>query len=303
MAAVFKSAGDGTIAAKRAGYVIPVNSFHDKGKQKPHSFEAQRQLILGDIGHTEIIPLDLSATMGLTYMATTHTMLASYLTIQPSDALRVHSGAISVVLYVLRGHGTSTVGGETVAWGPNDALVMPGNVMAEHRAGDEPCVLFSVTDSPFLNYAGIQSLAIDQQQHQLIHYRFDEIRKYLDVLDASGKPAGSVGRAVILTDGQNPTDRSTTPIIKSNVNTLEPGCDQRPHRHNGAALTLCIEGEGCHSMIDGVTVPWAPFGVMLTPACALHSHHNRGSKTMFSFVVQDSSLYKYTRAQGFAFGD
>ena len=38
----------------------------------------------------------------------------------------------------------------------------------------------------------------------------------------------------------------------------------------------------------------------ITPGAELHSHHNRGSKRMMSFVVQDEGLNFYLRTTGFS---
>jgi len=92
------------------------------------------------------------------------------------------------------------------------------------------------------------------------------------------------------------------PTINTAINTLEPGCDQRPHRHNGAAVTLAIQGEGIHSMIDGKRVNWSTGAAQITPATLLHSHHSTGTQRMRSFVIQDEGLHHYTRTPGFSFG-
>jgi gentisate 1,2-dioxygenase len=90
------------------------------------------------------------------------------------------------------------------------------------------------------------------------------------------------------------------PTMNVAINTLQPGGDQRPHRHNGAAITLSIQGEGVHSMIEDETVPWSHGAAQVTPATELHSHHNRGPERMRSLVVQDEGLHFYTRTPGFS---
>jgi gentisate 1,2-dioxygenase len=85
------------------------------------------------------------------------------------------------------------------------------------------------------------------------------------------------------------------------MNSLESGGDQRPHRHNSAALTLAIDWEGVHSMVDGQRYDWIPFGVLVTPPQAMHSHHNRGAGMMKSLVFQDAGLYYHYRNIGFSF--
>jgi gentisate 1,2-dioxygenase len=84
------------------------------------------------------------------------------------------------------------------------------------------------------------------------------------------------------------------------VNTLESGKDQRPHRHNGVAVTLCIRGQGVYSQIDDQRVDWIDCGVQITPPAALHSHHNRGPERMECLIFQDEALHYYTRTPGFS---
>ena len=85
------------------------------------------------------------------------------------------------------------------------------------------------------------------------------------------------------------------------INTLSVGADQRPHRHNGVAITLAIQGAGVHSLIDGERVDWSNGAAQITPAAALHWHHNRGVMRMRSLVIQDEGLHYYTRTPGFSF--
>ena len=84
------------------------------------------------------------------------------------------------------------------------------------------------------------------------------------------------------------------------INTLEPGKDQRAHRHNGVAITLALEGEGVYSLIENERVDWVSGAAQVTPATELHSHHNRGTKRMRSLVIQDEGLHYYTRTPGFS---
>ena len=89
-------------------------------------------------------------------------------------------------------------------------------------------------------------------------------------------------------------------MINTALNTLESGGDQRAHRHNGAALTLPIQAERVYSQIENEKVNWEDGVVLITPGTELHSHHNRGSKRMMSFVVQDEGLHFYLRTTGFS---
>ena len=76
--------------------------------------------------------------------------------------------------------------------------------------------------------------------------------------------------------------------------------DQRPHRHNGVAITLSIQGEGVYSMIEGQRVDWIEYGAQVTPPAHLYSHHNRGNQRVKSLIFQDEALHYYTRTSGFS---
>ena len=99
----------------------------------------------------------------------------------------------------------------------------------------------------------------------------------------------------------SPASTATIPTVNVSINTLASGADQRPHRHNGVAVTLAIEGDGVYSIIGGERCDWSTGAAQITPATLLHSHHNRGPRRMRSFVIQDEGLHMYTRTPGFSF--
>lgn len=94
---------------------------------------------------------------------------------------------------------------------------------------------------------------------------------------------------------------SITPSMTLALNSMEPGQSQRGHRHNSVAVTLVIEGERCHSMIDNARVDWRPYATMTTPATAFHSHHNQGERLATFLIVQDGGLFYHCRTIGFSF--
>jgi len=110
----------------------------------------------------------------------------------------------------------------------------------------------------------------------------------------------TAGRALQLSSAQMEPAGYPVPTMNVAINTLEPGGDQRSHRHNGAAITLSIQGEGVYSMIEDQKVPWSHGAAQVTPATQLHSHHNRGPARMRSLVIQDEGLHFYTRTPGFS---
>ena len=116
-----------------------------------------------------------------------------------------------------------------------------------------------------------------------------ENEQLLPVADAGRNDGASeelAGRAVQLSSARMEPAAYPVPTMNVAINTLEPGGDQRPHRHNGAAITLAIEGEGVYSRIEDEQVDWSTGAAQVTPATELHSHHNRGPRRMVSLVAQ-----------------
>ena len=85
------------------------------------------------------------------------------------------------------------------------------------------------------------------------------------------------------------------------MNQLGAGEDQIAHSHNSVAVSLAISDDHCYSLVDGNRKDWQSFVTMVTPPISVHSHHNRGSQRMRSFVIQDEGLHFYTRTVGFSF--
>ena len=77
------------------------------------------------------------------------------------------------------------------------------------------------------------------------------------------------------------------PAIGAGFATLEPGADQSPHCHDVDTISLGLECDSVHAMVEEVQVGWIANAAMLTPAGAVHSQHNHGEKRLVSFYVQD----------------
>jgi gentisate 1,2-dioxygenase len=123
-----------------------------------------------------------------------------------------------------------------------------------------------------------------------------------EVHDRTGRQTAA-GKSVVFLTLLTADRRVTTPTLLASINTLEAGGDQRPHKHSSAALTLSVVGEGVYSMVDGERVDWQPDVLFVTPPGAVHSHHNRGSQMMRSFVAQDTGLHAQLRTTHFSWAD
>ncbi len=168
------------------------------------------------------------------------------------------------------------------------------------RAVKRACCLV-LTDEPLLAYERLRPPAREQAVFGTTHWPAELIDSRFEAVWKRPITANTTGSSVQFTSAELAPTYNTTPTINCAINTLAPGCDQRPHRHNGVAVTLAIQGDGIHSLIDGQRVDWSTGAAQITPASKLHSHHNRGAQRMRSFVVQDEGLHFYTRTVGFSF--
>lgn len=287
---------------ERARYNTAENPFMFRWPPVPiRQFLAERDRAFDPATPTGAIPLDISAELGTAYPATTPTLLVRYLKIRAGEELRTAFVAAGEVCYVLRGRGASRNGADLVAWGAGDVFCFPGGNDTRHVALGEDCLLFVATDEPLLAFGGLRAPAPGRAVVQTTHWPAEEIERRFEAVWKRPITDNTTGHAVNLTTASMLPNYATMPSINVGINTLAPGCDQRPHRHNGVAITLALQGEGIHSMIEGERVDWSDGAAQITPATLLHSHHNRGTKRMRALVIQDEGLHLYTRTPGFSF--
>ena len=291
-----------TIQARRARYHCPENGFSFAWSGVPaHQFLAERDRAMDPGTPTSSIDLDISKALGTAYPATTPAILTRYVKIRAGDAIRSGWVASGEVYYVMKGSGESRNGGDNIAWSAGDAFCFPGGGETVHRAGAGDCLLFCATDEPLVAYARLRSPAPAQASFEATHWPAAEIDRHFESVWQRPITDNTTGHSVqLLAAGLAPAP-ITIPTLNVAINSLAVGFDQRPHRHNGVAVTLAIQGEGIYSMIDGQRVDWSNGAAQITPAAALHSHHNRGTRRMRSLVIQDEGLHYYTRTPGFSF--
>ena len=285
---------------ERAIYNDPENFFDWSWPAVPrHQFIDERDRAYDPNGPTGLIELDVSAVLETAYPATTPAILARYIKIHSGGSLSHAFNASGEVYYVLEGSGESTNGPDTIVWGAGDVFCFPGGNQTGHAA-DQAAILFVVTNEPLLAFENLRAPAPGESYSEAVHWPHAEIEKHLQKIYKRPKTDKASGVAIQFSTPATAPSRNTIPMINTAINTLESGGDQRPHRHNGAAITLAIEGEGIHSMIEEQKVSWATGAAQITPAAELHSHHNRGNRRMRSFVVQDEGLHFYLRTPGFS---
>lgn len=288
--------------ARRARYHTSANPFTFAWPPVPaRQFLAERDRAFDPQAPTGLVALDASGDLGTAYPATTPTLLVRYLKIRSGEQFRTVFAASGEIYYVMAGQGESRSGGDTIAWGMGDVFCFPGGSETVHRAGSANCLLFVATNEPLLAFERLRPAAPGQAGIDTTHWPAQEIEQRFESVWQRPRVDDATGESVMFSTLALAPSYMTIPTINVAINTLPPGRDQRPHRHNGVAVTLAIQGEGIHSMIDGQRVDWITGAAQITPATALHSHHNRGSNRMRSLVIQDEGLHHYTRTPGFSF--
>ena len=291
-------------AQRRALYYNTGNAFNLRWPEVPdNSFTEEPARALAADTPTGLIACDRSRDLGTSYAATTPLVLAYYARINAGDKLNTDFQASGVMIYVMVGSGTSQCADEQVHWRAGDVFMLPGGVAARHEAGGQAAVLWIVTNEPQLAFEHLRGPAPGNAPTDVVHFTADEIQRQIDLLYAVGRSNDIAGSALIFSSTKQEAIRNVLPTMTVAMNSLEPGVSQRAHRHNSVAVSLVIEGTGCHSIVDGRRKDWAPWATTVTPATSVHSHHNAGDSRAMFLIVQDGGLYYYTRALGFSFAD
>lgn len=286
---------------QRARYLSNENGFAFSYPPVPaHQFLAEHERATDPAAPTGAILLDVSHVLSTAYPATTPTLLCRYIRLRADEQYQVAYAASGEVCYVMSGRGESANGTDCIAWQQGDVFCLPGGLDTTYRA-DEDSLLFNVTDEPLLACAGARAPGKGNAAVEAVAWRGEEIDRRLDAIYQRPITDDTTGSSVQFSTRRTEPNYTTIPFINAAINTLAPGRDQRAHRHNGVAVTLAIQGDGIHSIIDGERVDWVTGVAMITPATTLHSHHNRGDKRMRSLVIQDEGLHVYMRTPGFSF--
>jgi len=286
---------------KRALYYDSLEGFNIKRAAVPaHVFRAERDAALADDAPTGLVALDLASVLGTPFPATTPMILARYARIRAGARLDTRFVASGEIYYVMRGEGETRRGADRLGWETGDVFCLPGGATTTHAAATDT-VLWIATNEPALAFEGAQAPAPGAAPTPIVHYPGDEIRRHLDAIRRRPDADALPGKAVNFGCAGVAEQRTILPPFTLAMNSLGPGEFQRAHRHNAVAVTLVVQGAGCHSMIDGRRIPWEQDAVMITPPGAAHSHHNDGDALALFLIVQDGGLYYHCRTMGFSY--
>ena len=286
----------------RAVYLTPSNGFGSQLPKVPSPiFVAARAPAFNPSTGTAIINLDLSDKLKTEYPATTPNLLARYVRVKAGETQCLNLTTAGEVYYLLEGAGSIAKGEDLINWVEGDSVCLPGGGETVITAKDTDCVIYSVTDEPTLSWHGAESPATKSGPIEAVHYPGDEVMRLLSDVQQRETEEEMTGRFVLFTNAGAQTTNTVTRTISLAINSLEPGGIQTPHRHNAAALTLCLGGSDVYSMIEGEKVQWQHHAVMVTPPAELHAHHNDGEDMMLSLVAQDGGVFYNARTIGFSF--
>jgi gentisate 1,2-dioxygenase len=287
----------------RARYYSPSNIFQVKRAPIPRrNFIEECERARADDTPTGWITLDIAEEIGVEAPATTPLMLARYAKVAPRETLGGHFTASGEIYYVISGDGTAAKAGETLAFAQSDVFTLPGGAATTLRAGDDGAVLFQVTNEPELAFHGLSAPEPSKSPTVAARYPIESwLAELISARNVNNQDEERSGQALHLTSERNGKTDALHPTIKVAINSLDPGCSQRQHRHNSVAMTLPIQSRNVHSVIEGERLDWHPFAMMITPPTELHEHCNEGDELMLSLVIQDGGLYFRCRTIGFSF--
>ena len=288
-------------AHQRAFYNTPKNVFNWSWPKVPrHKFISEKIEAYNFGDASLIIPLDISHILLTNYPATIPSILARYIRLKKNDPISHNLIASGEIYYVLEGNGKSVSSKDIVEWSKGDVFCLPGGNNTTHSSASENSILFLVTNEPLLSFEELKPSKNSNKKVKYTHWTNKKIISTLEDLYKRPKTKETAGVAVQFSSPDTLPSTNTIPMINTALNTLESGGDQQSHRHNGAAITLAIQADNIYSHIEDEKINWENGVVLVTPAAELHSHHNRGSKRMMSFVVQDEGLHFYLRTTGFS---
>jgi gentisate 1,2-dioxygenase len=287
---------------ERAIYLTPANGFGTNLPAMPrHAFIAERDRAMDSATGTACINLDLSERIQTEYPATTPNLLARYIRVSAGDSISLALEASGETYFALQGDVVINKANDRIDCGEGDVVCMPGGGATTLTAGANDCIVYSVTDEPALAWLGARAPAPDASHVAAVHYPAQQIDRQLNAVHQRTTDEQLTGKFVLFSSAGSDVTNTATRTISLAINTLEAGGSQDAHRHNAVALTLCLQGEGVYSLVDGERSDWYHNAVIVTPPAALHSHHNEGTEQMKSLVAQDGGLFYNARAVGFSF--
>ena len=261
---------------------------------------------------TGIVPLDLSADLGITSgPATSPGLLASFVRIRAGGRVSTSPNATSQLYYAIEGRGFAAVNGRLVQWEKGDFLTFPASSRATFFA-DADSALYWVHDEPLLRYLGAEAT-----EPKFRPTKFPRARAVAELEAIAARPgANDKSRvSVLLANAEEEQTLTITHVLWAMFGVLPAGQEQRPHRHQSVALDLILDARpGCYTLlgrrlddrgniVDPVRVGWEAGGAFVTPPGMWHAHVNESGAPAHLIPVQDAGMQTYLRSLDIRFSD
>ena len=263
-------------------------------------------------GPSRIIPLDLSASLGVPGPATSPGLAAQFIRINCGDAVDAPADATSSLFFVLSGRGVcrnrkhngdGQLNAE-MAWQAGDLFVLPAGTTPLLEAS-ESSVLYWVHDGPLLTYLGVSP---SSARFAPTHYSGSWLKSELLALSQQPGSASSNRISLLLANRELPSTRTVTHVLWAMFGIVPAGATQAPHRHQSVALDLIIDCQpGVYTLVgteigsDGQIrnprrIDWQAGGAFITPPGHWHSHINESGQPAWLLPIQDAGLQTYLRS-------
>ena len=259
-------------------------------------------------GPSRILPLDLSAELGVSGPATSPALAAHFIRITAGEGVRAAAQATSSLFFVLSGRGRcqlrSSGDDASISWQAGDLFVLPagGTPLLEASA---TAVLYWVHDGPLLSYLGVVPA---EPRFAATHYPGTWLRQELLALAEQPGSARSNRLSLLLANRDLPSTRTVTHVLWAMFGLVPAGATQPPHRHQSVALDLIVDcPPGCHTLVgtelnaDGTIhnprrIDWEAGGAFITPPGHWHAHVNASDSPAWLLPIQDAGLHTYLRS-------
>jgi len=166
-------------------------------------------------GPTAILPLDLSAALGIAGPATSPGLAAHFIRIEANEAIEANANATSSLFFVLSGRGRCRrqlhAGAEApcIDWQQGDLFVLPAGEQPQLEA-DSTAVLYWVHDGPLLDYLGVQP---NRARFEATHYGAEWLQAELSTLAARPGSGNSNRLSLLLANRDLPQTRTVTHVL------------------------------------------------------------------------------------------
>ena len=264
---------------------------------------------LHSTGPSGVIPLDLSAELGVPGPATSPSLAAHFIRIEAGEGVRAAAIATSSLFFVLSGAGCCRFRDQDddtaiASWTEGDLFVLPagGTPLLE---AERTSVLYWVHDAPLLSYLGVTPSG---SRFEPTHYSASWLRS--ELLSLADQPGSESSNRIslLLANRDLPSTRTVTHVLWAMYGIVPAGKTQPPHRHQSVALDLIIN---CHPGVYTLVgteldaagqirnpkrIDWHSGGAFITPPGHWHSHVNESGQPAWFLPIQDAGLQTYLRS-------